>query len=128
MRSTVLGEKWISMESRDPIPKICECPFTQGLVSAIYTFISKCVEKPLQVDRHWSHDLSISPSTINWTIVWLKIDLSSRNPEQLFFFKHKNIYHNPLPLSPSTVHYISELNLELPDSCFQHSLCLKVSP
>ena len=56
------------------------------MVSTLYTSISKRAKESLQVDSCWSHDLSIS--TISWTIVWLKIDLSSRNPNhQIIHYK-----------------------------------------
>ena len=70
-----------------PIHKICGNLSTQGLVSALHTFLSKR-EKTLQLDSRWSHDLSMAPSTINWSIVWSKIDLASRNPN------HQMIHYN----------------------------------
>ena len=62
------------------LPKAWCPPFTRSFLNA--------QKKTLQLDSRWSHDLAMAPSTINWSIVWSKIDLASRNPN------HQMIHYN----------------------------------
>lgn len=92
------GVPWGEKLECHPIQNICLS--TKDLISNLYTYIAKCVEKPLHVDALWSRDLSITPSTINWTTVWAKTVLSSRNPNHQMIhynFIHR-LYTTPLKL------------------------------
>lgn len=80
------GVPWGENLECHPIHNICLS--NRGLTSKLYTYIAKGAEKPLPVDTIWSHDLSITPSTINWTTVWSKTVLSSCNPN------HQMIHYN----------------------------------
>ena len=105
------GVPWGENMVPHPIHKICGSSSTKGLVSALYTFMSKHAEKPLQVDSRWSHDLSIAPSSINLSIVWSKLDLSSRNPN------HQMIHYNFIHRLYCTPHKLFLMKLNPSPNC-----------
>ena len=63
------------------------------------------------MDSRWSHDLSIAPSSINWSIVWSKLDLSSRNPN------HQMIHYNFIHRLYCTPHKLFLMKLNPSPNC-----------
>ena len=87
------GEGW----SVHPLHNRLIARNTKGLVSALYGFVIKAVEKPLALVERWCEDLSVPETTINWAAVWSKVTLASRNPNHQYIhyrFVHR-AYHWP---------------------------------
>ena len=89
------GVEWGEWSRIHPLHNRLITKDTKGLVSAIYGFMIKAMEKPLSVVKRWSDDLSIPETTINWTTVWSKGLLASRNPNHQYIhykFVHRAYY------------------------------------
>ena len=91
------GVPWGEGSGRHPLHNRLITIDSKGLVSAIYGFMVKAMEKPLPITERWSEDLSIPVTTINWPTVWTKGFLASRNPNHQYIhykFVHR-AYHWP---------------------------------
>ena len=91
------GVQWGEGCNRHPLHDRFIAIDPKGLVSAIYSFMIKAMDKPLPVLKRWSADLSIPVEMINWTTVWSKSILASRNPNHQYIhykFIHR-AYHWP---------------------------------